>query len=308
MMLTPRRLASAALLLTVLAGSASAQDFSSEAKVAFKEANRLYTQQAYAEAAEKYQEAIRLDPSLPGVFFYLANSYDNLYKPGRKGEAQNDEYLAKAVENYRKTAAVEKNQKIRKLALEYLVAAYGRDKLDDPGEAIPILEEMIDQDPADPTTYFVLAKTWEDGGEYEMAEGYLLRARQVSPGEKNVYLQLAGLYNRWGEFEKTMGALQEWADHAPLDAAAHYTISSYYWEKAYRDFRLRDTEKLNYIELGLKAADRALDLKADYAEALTYKNLLLRSKALVVEDPGEKQTLLDEADRLRDRAIELRKK
>ena len=44
------------------------------------------------------EEAARLDPTLPGLYFFLANSYDNLFKPSRKGEAQNDAYLTKAVE------------------------------------------------------------------------------------------------------------------------------------------------------------------------------------------------------------------
>ena len=44
------------------------------------------------------------DPTLPGVFFFLGNSYDNLYKPTRAGEPQNDAYIQKAIENYRKAA------------------------------------------------------------------------------------------------------------------------------------------------------------------------------------------------------------
>ena len=45
----------------------------------------------------------------------------------------------------------------------------------------------------------------------------------------------------------------------------------------------------------------------DYFEALTYKNLLLRSQALVEKDPGKQQALLKQADQLRDKAQELQK-
>ena len=38
------------------------------------------------------------------AYFYLANSYDNLYKPSRRGEAENDLYLERAVENYKLAA------------------------------------------------------------------------------------------------------------------------------------------------------------------------------------------------------------
>ena len=82
----------------------------------------------------------------------------------------------------------------------------------------------------------------------------------------------------------------------------------YYWEKAYRDFRLKDTEKLNYIKLGLDGANKALSLNAEYPDALTAKNLLLRSQALVEKDPGRQQALLKEANAIYEKAMELRKR
>jgi tetratricopeptide (TPR) repeat protein len=279
-----------------------------KARKAFKEANVLYQQQDYKRAADQYEVVIQNDPNLSTAYFYLANSYDNLYKPSRKGEAQNDEYLKKAIENYRKCADTEKDPKLRKLSLEYLVAGYGPDKMNDPGQAVPLIEEMIRLDPTEPSNYFVLSKMYEDAGNYEVAEQYLLKAKQMRPNDSGTYMQLAGFYNRQGDFEKTMQELRERADKEPTNPEAYYTISSYYWEKAYRDFRLKDADKLKYIELGIQASDKALELKPDYSEALTYKNLLLRSKALVIKDPAQQQALIKEADQLRDRAIELRKK
>ncbi len=279
-----------------------------KARKAFKEANVLYQQQDYKRAAEKYEVVVENDPNLSTAYFYLANSYDNLYKPSRKGEAVNDEYLKKAVEDYRKCADTEKDPKLRKLSLEYLVAAYGPDKMNDPGQAVPLIEEMIRIEPTEPTNYFVLSKMYEDAGNYEAAEQQLLKAKEMRPGDSGTYMQLAGFYNRQGDFEKTMQALDERAQKEPTNPEAFYTISSYYWEKAYRDFRLKDTEKLKYIELGLQASDKALQLKPDYSEALTYKNLLLRSKALLIKDPAQQQALIKQADQLRDRAIDLRKK
>ena len=65
---------------------------------------------------------------------------------------------------------------------------------------------------------------------------------------------------------------------------------------------------MKYIQAGLAEADKALALKPDYFEALTYKNLLLRSEALVEKDPAKQQALLKQADQLRDKAQELQKK
>ena len=279
-----------------------------KAKKAFKEANTLYQQQDWKRAADRYEEAAANDPTLSGVHFFLGNSYDNLYKPSRKGEQQNDEYLTKAVAAYKKGAEVETDKTLKTRCLQYLVAAYGPDKLNDPSQAEPLLNEMIKIDPKDPANYVMLSRMYEDAGNYDEAEQTLVRLKEANPNDSSVYQQLANYYNRQGEFDKTVGALQEMASKDPNNAEAWYTISTYYWEKAYRDFRLKDTEKLNYITEGKKAVDRALQIKPDHIDAMVYKNLLLRSEALVTKDPSRQQALIREADQLRDKSQELKKK
>ena len=37
----------------------------------------------------------------PAIYFYLGNSYDNMYRPARKGEPANDALMQKAVDNYK---------------------------------------------------------------------------------------------------------------------------------------------------------------------------------------------------------------
>jgi tetratricopeptide (TPR) repeat protein len=280
-----------------------------KAKMAFKDANALYQQQDYRKAAEKYEEAIQNDPDIgkQGAYFFLGNSYDNLYKPARKGEEANDAFLTKAIDYYKRAAAEEQDPKIKKLALEYLVAAYGPDKLNDPSQSEPMVKQMIELDPKDPANYFVLAKIYEDTGNYEQAEATLVQARDAKPNDPAVYMQLAGYYNRQGEFDKTIQALEARAQQEPNNPEAYYTIATYYWDKAYRDFRLPEADKKKYVEQGVAAVDKAISLKNDYMEALVYKNLLLRLQANLEKNPQRQQALLKEADQLRDRAQELRK-
>jgi tetratricopeptide (TPR) repeat protein len=278
-----------------------------KAKMAFKDANSLYQQQDYRKAAEKYEEALAADPNLTAAYFFLGNSYDNLYKPGRRGEAPNDELLTKAIDNYKKAAEQEQDPKIKKLALEYLVAAYGPDKMNDPTQAEPMVQRMIELDPKDPANYFALAKIYEDTGNYEQAEETLIKAREARPNDPAVYMQLAGYYNRQGEFDKTIEALEARTQQEPNNPEAFYTIATYYWDKAYRDFRLPEADKKKYVESGVAAVDKAIALKNDYMEALVYKNLLLRLQANLEKNPQRQQALLKEADQLRDRAQELRK-
>jgi tetratricopeptide (TPR) repeat protein len=279
-----------------------------QGKKAFKEANTFYQQQEYKKAAERYEQAVAADPELSVAYFYLGNSYDNLFKPSRKGEAENDSFLNKAIENYKKAADKETDPKMRRLALEYLVAAYGPDKINDATQAEPIVQKMIELDPQETANYFALAKIYEDAGDYEKSEATYLKAKEAKPNDPNVYMQIAGYYNRQEEFEKTIEALNQRAVLEPNNPEAYYTISTYFWDKAYRDFRLKDDEKKAYVTKGVEAIDKALALKADYMEALTYKNLLLRLQANLEKDPGKQQMLIKEADKLRDQAIDLKKK
>jgi tetratricopeptide (TPR) repeat protein len=284
---------------------------------AFKDGNTQYTGSHWKEAAEHYEQAIQLDPDNqvatcgpggPGcVYFYLANSYDNLYRPTRKGESQNDQYLEKAIANYKLAAEKIQDPLFRSRSLQYLVQAYGPEKLNDPTQAEPVVKNMIDLDPKDPTNYFALAKIYEDSGEYELAEQTFLKAKEAKPNDPAVYLQLAGYYNRQGDFEKTIEALNERIKVEPNNPEAYYTLSTYYWDEAYRDFRLNDKQKMEYVLSGLDAVDKAVSIKADYMEAIAYKNLLLRLQANLEKDPGKQQALLREADTLRDKATELRK-
>lgn len=278
-----------------------------KARKAFKEANAFYTQQEYKKAAEKYEEAIANDPNLDNAYFFLANSYDNLYKPSRRGEKDNDQNLQKAVEQYKLAAERSTDLKMKRLALEYLVASYGADKLNDPTQAIPVVEQMIKLEPNETTNYLALAKIYEDMGEYEKAEQELVKAREARPNDSGVYMQLAGFYNRQGQFDKTIEALSERSRREPNNPEAFYTIATYYWDKAYRDFTLREPEKKAFVTRGMEAIDKAISIKSDYMEALVYKNLLLRSQALLEKDPKVQQALLKQADQFRDRAQALRK-
>ncbi len=278
----------------------------------FKEANTAYQQQDYKKAAELYEQAVAADPDLSQAYFFLGNSYDNQYKSSRKGEPANDALLDNAVKNYQRAAekletGKPEDQKLRKLALEYLVASYGPDKLNDPAKAEPVIQKMIQTDPGDVANYFALAKIYEDAGAYEEAEKVLQMAKDSKPNDPAVYMQLAGFFNRQGEFDKTIDALNQRAAKEPNNPEAFYTISTYYWDKAYRDFHLKDDEKKQFVQKGIDAVDHALQIKPDYTEALVYKNLLLRLEANLEKDPARQQALIKQADQLRDKAQELRK-
>jgi tetratricopeptide (TPR) repeat protein len=282
---------------------------------AFKDGNKAYAASDWRVAINKYEEATQLTANdascewCPAIYFYLANSYDNMYRPARKGEPANDALMQKAVENYKLASEklTEESQPKRSLALEFLVAAYGPDKLADPTQAEPVVQKMISLAPNEPTNYFQLAKIYEDSGEYQLAEETYLKGRDAKPNDPAVYLTVAGYYNRQGDFDKLIENIRKNIELEPNNPEAHYRLATYSWDKASRDFRLSDKEKMEIIMSGLASVDKALQIKPDYVEAMTYKGLLLRTQALIEKDPKKQQQLIKEGTELSDKANAMRK-
>ena len=319
-MQTVRTLAKYALIVAVTMPLVSCAFFDQlSAMRTFKDANFLYGRGDYEAAIEEYQvvlDAVRADPQgelgqgMSIAYFYVANSYDSLFKPAFRGERENDEFLVNAEEYYQLAADNIPNAEFQKLSMQYLVSIYGPDKMNDPTRRSQMLQEMLTLEPENPDNYFVLAQLYEESGLAVDAEMIYQAALQLDTDDPNGYLQLAGFYNRTGDFEATIGQLQARARVEPDNPEAYYTISTFYWEKAFRDFRITQDQKAEYVMAGLDAADQAINLNDRYVDALVYKNILLRMQAgmLVCEDTddteciNEQEGLIAEADAFRDRA------
>lgn len=169
------------------------------------------------------------------------------------------------------------------------------------------LTKRIAQTPNGVAAYIELSKLQEDRGASTEAEATLMRARLVAPKDKTALTALASFYNRQGDFEKAIAALEAVEQLDPTDHTSPQIVATFYWEKAFRDHRLLPADQLRYIMSGIAATDRALALKPDYADAMTYKNILLRMQANLETDPVRKQQLIAEADALRTQAITLNK-
>src|SRR5262245_60888927 len=235
------------------------------ARKSIKEAHEAYKASKWKEAATAYESAVTADPTLAGAHFSLANSYDNLYKPSRAGEPENDAFMQKAIEWYKKAAEKEPDAVYRQRAMQYLVAAYGPEKLNQPNEAEPIVKRMIEMDPNEYLNYLELSKIYENAGRYDEAEAQLLKAREVKPKQPEVYSALSAFYNRQGEFEKTVEALNTAADLQPENPQGYQLVAVFFWEKAFKDKRLTPPQEKEYILKGIEATDKVLKLNPDYA-------------------------------------------
>jgi tetratricopeptide (TPR) repeat protein len=311
---------SVALVAVLSAATAGCEQIGMlKGKLAYRDANRLYSGGNYAAAAEKYEEALEsgcangacTPEELNYAYFFLANSYDNMYRPSRKGQAVNDEYLTRAVELYGEAAERSPDPEYRKRALQYMAAAHGTEKLNEPAKAEPIIQRLIELDPKDTTNYYQMSRLYEDAENFEAAEAQLVRARDVRPDDPDVYNQLARYYEARGDFDKMIEALQTRAEKDPGSPEALYTIAVKYWERACLPANRQceskagpAREKPAYIQSGLEAADKALAIRDDYFDALVYKGLLLRSQSYVAP-VAQREGLIKQADELLEKAQEI---
>jgi len=284
------------------------------AQMSFKDGSGAYQQQNFRVAIAEFEEAVQHDFEYrPYAYFYLANSHDSAYKFTRKGQAENDAHLPEA-EKYYKLAYEQidpasregQGALFKKRCLEFLVGLYGTEKLNAPDKAEAIGKQIVALDPKDVNNYFAMARLYQDAGRTEEAEQMLMQAKEVAPNSVDVQLQLAGFYNKQGNFDKTMEAYQARIQLEPNNPEAYHTAAVFFEEKVRKDYSISPALKADYIKRGLEAETKAIEIKDDYVDAMVMKNLLLRQQALVEKSPARQQELLKEANALREQAIATR--
>jgi len=183
-----------------------------------------------------------------------------------------------------------------------------------PGQAAPPtnreveLQKAIDAGTALTVEAFLdLAKMQEQRGALSEAEATLLASRRVAGADAKALPALAAFYRRTNQFDKAVAVMDEMAAADPTNPKVHLLVATYYWEKAFKDPSLTTAQKTEYIQSGINATDRALSYDAEYVEALTYKNILLRMQANLETDRSRQAQLIAAADALRNKAMELNK-
>lgn len=301
------------LLLPALLGVGCAKV---KARAAYKDGNKLYKVEQFKKAIEEYERAIALDPNMAEAHFYLANSHQALYRPG-KDTPENKEHMDQAIEHYKTSLdlndASTKNLKtIRQNALGFLSQIYSEDPYKNYDKAHEYAQKLSDEAPGDVKAAFTLASLYEKFDKVDQAEALYKKVAEEHPQDAKACGALAGFYNKplWAgrsKFDNAVQVLDRCASLNPGDESGYYKIATFYWDKAFRDATLTAPQKEQYADKGLEAVDKALALKPDYVEAIVYKNLLFRVKASTASSSRVAQQYLDQANALRDRATELRK-
>jgi tetratricopeptide (TPR) repeat protein len=294
----------------MLAGCSSVR-----ARAAFQDGNKLYKLEKYKEAIPLYERAVAMDPDLAEARFYLANSHQALYRPG-KPSPENTAHLETALSEYLEALTRNSEPKgaglkqLRRNTLIALVQIFSEEPKKDYQKALGYAQNLVQDDPEAIGSLFALAALYEKFEKYGEAEAAYKKAFERNPQDVKACSGQAAFYNKpyWqgrSRFDDAIATLEKCAALAPSDATGYYKLATFYWDKGYRDTLITDEQKLKYAEAGLKATDKALALQPDYCDALIYKGLLLRIKAQV--SPAQRNRLLDEAEAIRKLAVDCKR-
>lgn len=125
------------------------------------------------------------------------------------------------------------------------------------------------------------------------------------PRDPEIYKIRSQLRFRAGRYMDGLADLEHATTLAPDSAELFYMLGITSYEMVAKRPELSAQEKRDLIRRGLAAFDRAESLRVDYFEALVYRNLLLREQAKLETDPAVQRKIIDEADAVRQRAIEI---
>jgi len=227
-----------------------------------------YKDGKYDKAAEDFKKAKELDPTLLNARIYLATSYASQYIPG-----------AASPENMRMAQA-----------------------------AIDEFNDVLSTDPNNLTAMdwigsllYSMAASPFTPAKFEEAKSYNLKHIAIKPTDPEPYYWI-------GVIDWTL------AYHANAELRVKYNQDNP--KKQIRDDdplppALRAQYVKEYGEMideGITDANKAIELRPDYDDAMAYLNLLLRRKADEVDSMDERASLIKQAGDLMDKVKEIKQK
>jgi len=131
---------------------------------------------------------------------------------------------------------------------------------------------------------------------------------EKDPKNTNAVAGVAGMYQNLADYPKAVEYYKKQTEIDPNNAVPYYAIASTDWIMVYnKQNPLPEDQKGPLVAEGLEYADKAIAKNPNYEEAIIYKNLLLRQKALLTKDKKEIEELTAQADELAKKALAVRK-
>lgn len=166
-------------------------------------------------------------------------------------------------------------------------------------QAIDAFEEVLKMDPSNTTAIASIALIYYQRHQFDKAKEYQKRRLQIEPNNSEPYYWI-GLLN-WTECFRTNGGLRKELNLNVPDAKGEFPPLP---EKARTQL---EQENGALVDEGLKALQKALDLKPNDSDAMAYMNLMLRQKADLESDKDARQADLQQAENWVEKAIGIKK-
>lgn len=241
------------------------------ARMEFQQGNRAYADGEYSRAIDHYQKGLDKDPSMQQVW--------------------------------------------RSVGLAHMALIRPEDSLEEQGkradQAIKAFKEYLKYDPNDTKISDYLLTTRINSKRYDEALTQLNEEARQHPNDQRIPEAIARVLIEAGRLQEAYDAASK--PGVSPSASTFSTIAVQVWRKVFVDPKkpqvnlLSTEERTRWLELGLKAIDRAAKLDDKDLSTLAYYGLLLREKAKLETDPEKILEIQLEAQKWTDKAIALSK-
>jgi len=240
-----------------------------QARMEIRDANDAYTREDYAAALQHYRKAEEIDgKSFPELDRMIGYSLIGLYVPEDKSTA-----------NVKNADA-----------------------------AILKLREYLRKKPDDRIAREALINLYLNAERITDAINYFREWLKTHPADLDAVRSIATLYAKQGNFNESLNWYEKITLLDSKNPEAYYIYGVVCYEKVAKNPPADMNERMQIIERGKRALEKAVALKKDYFEALVYLSLLYRQQAPLEADPLKQQQLVAEANRIRDEAIAIVRK
>jgi tetratricopeptide (TPR) repeat protein len=170
--------------------------------------------------------------------------------------------------------------------------------------AIDAFKKYIQAFPEDQKAQEFLIGTYVNAGRFDDVLRYLEGQVRANPGDIKSHKAIISIKLRNHQIKEAY----DWiTSHIPkADFEPYYLVGVYCWDKAYRDPSITTDERTQWVDLGLTAEGKSLELNPQSFESMVYTNLLYREKAKLQVDLTERDKYYGIADEWRNKAMALR--
>ena len=245
-----------------------------KARSALNQGVNAFGRSDYAFAALHFENAVDLDPELLAAQQYLATSYMMQYIPGGKSE-ENLAIAQKALDVFQKVLSKEPDNAS---ALAYVASLYFNmgDQMEKAKETYNML---IAADPSNKEARYTMGViAWTETYQPRLDARSVYYMKQEDPGPLKI----------WCDTNRRLSR----RDRAACNEARTKLVE----------------DSLPLIEVGMQHLEKAIELDADYGDAMVYLNLLYRERADLTETKNEHDEYVAQADHWVQQALDAKKR